>query len=158
MNFGFTIELELDGPKGTIYTVKIDGELASEFDKAHEALKHLKDFQRVMRQLENMVDRHGFQEPAFRQEGTARDSVAALSKESGKVRIYCCRWSTRTLLLGCGCLKDVARVQDDKTLTHYMETMMYVDRRLMERIRDRSIEIGHNGELIGILYFPPEEI
>lgn len=159
MKFGFFIELEDQGPKGNLYSVRIDGESKSEFQKFVEnpEIQREPKFEHLIRQMNGMLDRWGFTANFFRPEGRSSDSVAALSKQSGRLRVYCCRWGESLLILGGGAIKKVRANKEDKILDDHMKAMMYVDRCLQARIRDHEVWFGNCGELIGNLYFPLEE-
>ena len=150
MNFSFVLEPIKVGKKGQIYTARFLSEPGSEFEKflTNEAITSLPEYHHLIAHLHAMADRSGFQKRFFREEEKPTDSVEALSRASGPIRLYCCRWTERTLILGNGGLKNVGRYQDDPHLSSCVERMSVVHRGLLNAQRDKDIMIDQNtGEI-----------
>ena len=91
-----------------------------------------------------MYEPFGFQQRFFRFEEKPTDSVEALSRESGPIRLYCCRWTERTLILGNGGLKLVPRYQGDPHLLACVDRMAAVHDRFILAQREAEIHIDQD--------------
>lgn len=150
MNFSFVLEPVTSGKKGHIYTVRFLADTDSEFVKflTNGEIKSRPERPGLIAHLQAMAERSGFQKRFFREEEKPTDSVEALSRESGPIRLYCCRWTERTLILGDGGLKFVRRYEDDPHLAACVERMAAVYRGILNAQRAKDITIDQNsGEI-----------
>lgn len=156
----FEIELIRQGKKGHLYSVVLPGESESElvrFLKDPE-VRSAPDFDLLLARLDDLMNRFGFQERFFRPESKYLNSVMALSAGGKKhrLRLYCCRWGERTLIVGNGGVKgeEIRTYQESPFLNSCVEAMEGVDTALEQRItKQKLITVSDDGALIGDLSF-----
>jgi hypothetical protein len=102
----------LSGSKSSIYSVILDDDTETLFDKFLRKNKegYLQEIQQIVATLDNIGKRFGARETFFRKkkEGKAGDGVEALYDiPDAKLRLYCIRYGSVTLVLGDGGEKKV---------------------------------------------------
>ena len=77
---------------------------------------------------------------------------------TGRIRLYCLRWSSSLLIVGTGGLKTAQTYQKDMALRHIVPELQELDKLIMMRQRSGDIEIDHNnGSMRGNLIFSLED-
>ena len=140
----------MSGKKGHIYTTRFSADSTSEFAKflTNDEIKSCPEYPGLIAHLHAMADRSGFQKRFFREEEKPTDSVEALSRESGPIRLYCCRWTERTLILGNGGLKFVRRYEEDEHLAECVARIAAMHRGLLSAQMEKDFTIDQNtGEI-----------
>lgn len=153
MNISFKIEFYQSGKKASLYTIKLNGETESEFDKflSDSNLKNNKEFESFLIQINEILEKYGCQDRFFKlNESKLTDAVVALWR--GKIRLYCCRYPNIILIAGSGGIKNTRTYQEDKKLNHCVQLMAEVSKRIDDRIKDREILIVDN-KFVGNLIF-----
>lgn len=156
MNLSFTLVPYERGCKASLYSVRLEGETETEFDKFlgdPEASTHPK-FDELLAQIDEIINRYGCQERFFKDEGSYLDAVVALWK--GNLRLYCCRYGNLILILGSGGIKSTRTYQEDAKLNASVELMAAVSRLIDEKIRSRELTISGT-TLKGNFYFTIED-
>lgn len=130
--------------KAVLYTITIEGESLSEFEKFIEKFKnHSKlqeDYRRIIYALHAIMLR-GVKERYFRPEGKYADGVCALPIESGKLRLYCLRLTDSILVAGNGGVKSTARYEDDEELNGYVISLQQFEKILRIAIKRKDVTI-----------------
>lgn len=122
MKFQLVKLSRFSGVKTSIYTVVVGNDVETLFDKFLQKHKdsHLNEIRQIIATLDAIGKRVGAQEIFFRRkkEGKAGDGVEALyDSPDAKLRLYCIRYGSVTLILGDGGEKNVRTWQEDKQLT-----------------------------------------
>lgn len=156
MNKSFKLVLYEHGRKASLYSVLIEGETETEFDKflSNPEVSFHPKRDELLAQIDEIIDRYGCQERFFKEESSYFDSVAALWK--GNLRLYCCRHGSIILILGSGGIKTTRTYQEDANLNESVELMAAVSRLIDERIRTRELYISGD-TLKGNLIFSVED-
>lgn len=153
----FDIKQYLSGKKGTIYTIHKKNDPENELDKFFnkENISDSGHLNELVAKLQNMTNRWGFQEQFFKtEEGSFYDNVVTL-KDTGDIRLYCCRYGNIILIIGPGGVKDTRTYQEDPELNKAVEFMSEVSKLVDQRIRNK--EIKYKGiKLSGDLSFDEE--
>jgi len=140
--------VELDGFSGeqtTIYTIKIDGESDSVFDKFLQENKgsHKKELIEILKRLKIIGHEEGARGQYFKHhEGTPGDLVCALyDEEESKLRLYCVRYGSIVLIVGSGGQKpkEIKSWQQDKKLTEAVELMKKISADIERRRREKEL-------------------
>lgn len=169
MNFTFRI-LVLDDTcrKCKLYTIVKDGSELNEAIKFinNDRNKSSEDFERLKARLDNIKNRHGARISFFKSEGSELDLVHALHAGAVKqgflqmnhLRWYCIRLSEKSVILGNGGVKHVAKTQDDTFLLEKEHDMRWVDTCLAAALKNGDIQIDDVGNLLGDLNFTYERL
>ncbi|MBN2412803.1 hypothetical protein JXQ31_14030 [candidate division KSB1 bacterium] len=145
MNFKFTIELVQTGTKASLYTVRLEGEKQSEFDKflSDSDITTHAEFPALLERIDNIINKHGCQDTFFKlKESRLTDAVVALWRDN--IRLYCCRYGNIILILGSGGLKYTRTYQQDPKLLKSIQIMSNVSEKIDEQINNKSIKIIEN--------------
>lgn len=156
MNYSFKLVPYERGCKASLYSVLLEGEAESEFNKflADPEVSIHPKLGELLVQIDEIINRYGCQERFFREESSYLDVVAALWK--GNLRLYCCRYGNLILILGSGGIKTTRTYQEDAKLDESVELMATVSRLVDERIRTGELSISGN-TLKGNLIFSVED-
>lgn len=126
-----------------IYSIKIEGEQASEFLKflvlfRTETDKYLlDDFNRIAESLKK-ISEQGALERFFRPEGRMGDRIFAVPLEirprdktkHGTLRLYCIRISDKLLIIGNGGKKTTSSYEEDADLSEAVAILQSIDKQL----------------------------
>ena len=130
-------ELDSKSDKVTVYTIRFEGSPVTETDSfLDEYLGNgfFEDTRLIKRWIENIRTR-GAQARYFR----AENNVAAGPVTFSRLRVYCIRCSESIIILDGGGEKKGQKTQDGEETWKAMRLMMAIDRKLIEKIRERSI-------------------
>ncbi|NTW51486.1 MAG: hypothetical protein HGB22_02685 [Chlorobiaceae bacterium] len=156
MKQGFKIVPVNLGVAGSIYTIQLEEESQTEFDKflmADDVNNQEASLNRIKSKLIEMSTEYGFAAHYFKEsEGRKRDYVSALS--DGKLRLYCLRIDNTLLVVGNGGVKTTRTYQEAPHLNASVEDLQRVHDLLMKRIYSGRIHVDHNtGVLRGSMNF-----
>lgn len=152
----------LSGEGATIYTVKLDNDPASLFDKfiLENGVAFKEDVKDIIGRLITIGKKVGAKENFFKHnEGKPGDQVCALYDTPDKhLRLYCIRLGRTIVILGSGGPKNVPTWQDDAMLNKAASSMIYLSTAIQQKIVDGDIRWSKNKmELLGDLTFNQED-
>lgn len=161
MNLSFEIIELHNGNGGFLYSIKLDGEKLTEYEKflTNKDFQKCKDFKKIIGRLNGMVEKYGFREDFFEiEESGLMDNVVAAHYYKKDLRLYCIRNSNILLIVGYGGIKETKATQDDIKLQNIVDVLSYIDGRFFERLDDphENLTMCDNGKLIGNLKFEKE--
>lgn len=147
MNLGFQLVRIKVGRKAKIYSIQFDGEEEHEFQKFitnPEVIKH-PDFQPLRKKLKELYDKRGLLNQFFRPEDDKclHPEISRIDYGTGKLRLYCIRWSDDLLILGGGGIKpdDIRFWQDDPILADAARKVIDVFDDLKKYLNETGNEI-----------------
>ena len=143
------------GNKAIIYSVIIDDDTETLFEKflnenLESNLKELKDIDNRLRVMNNDL---GAREQFFKlNEGNLGDGVAAIyDLPLKKLRLYCLRFGSTTIILGGGGPKTTRTYQEDDKLKDEVEKMKTLSQMITIAIREKDIKLEEDGTFSGTL-------
>ena len=144
-----------------VYSVVPEGNEMSLFEKfiAENEDNHEAELTEILDRLHAIGHDVGARAQFFKHnEGKPGDLVCALyDNEDRKLRLYCIRQGSVTVILGGGGPKEVRSWQDDPKLKKEAETMISISNRIYQAIKDKDITFGPGGELFGNLTLNDED-
>ncbi|MDL2230195.1 hypothetical protein LJB87_00170 [Alistipes sp. OttesenSCG-928-L06] len=150
---------ELSGDKGKIYSVSLNDEDQTLFDKFVEI--HDEQFpaeiDEITNRLHGMGNNIGHRYDFFKHdEGIPGDGVCALYDiPERSLRLYCIRYGCVAIVLGGGGKKNVRAWQDDSTLAENAQLMINISRKISERMEEGDLKLTDDG-LVGNLIWEEE--
>lgn len=139
----FEIQSVAQAEKGSLFTICIDGDSVSEFEKF--IIKHNEsynaDLNTILTAIKRMLAQSGFLERYFRPEGKYSDRVCALPIQSGKLRLYCLRINDSVLIVGNGGIKNSKKYQDCDDLNGYVIDLQSLDKALNIAVKKGNVTI-----------------
>ena len=161
MKFQLVKLSRFSGVKTSIYTVVVGNDVETLLDKFLQKHKdsHLNEIRQIIATLDAIGKRVGAQEIFFRRkkEGKAGDGVEALyDSPDAKLRLYCIRYGSVTLILGDGGEKNVRTWQEDKQLTKSATEMIKISAMITQAIKEKDLYWNGN-EFVGKLNFNKED-
>ncbi len=130
-------ELYAESRKITIYTIRFEGNLASETDIFVDEYQEngFEDDVLMIRSWLGYLKARGAQMRYFRSE----NNVSAGPVSFSRLRIYCIRCSQHLVILDGGGEKKGQKTQDGPETWKAMKLMMAIDKKLIEKIQDGAI-------------------
>ena len=130
------IELLEEYEKVNIYSIRIDGESQTEFEKF--MLNHKEEYKRDLGILAYRLEKianDGVFERHFRYEGKHKDRVSAIPShiDISKIRVYCICINERILILGNGGLKKTRTYNMNPLLEKIVTLMKQVDQQIKNK-------------------------
>ena len=150
--------IRLDIYKGTeaiFYSVAIDGSDDTLFDEFLD--KHINDYLEELRFIDNRIrtmnEETGAREQFFKlNEGKLGDGVAAIyDLPSKRLRLYCIRFGSTTVILGGGGLKKTRTHQEDPELKEQADMMIHLSKMISIAIKEKEIHLNPDGTFSGNL-------
>jgi hypothetical protein len=137
------------GNKSSLYSVIIEGEQETLFDTfiRNNVSENSLEVEQIFATLNSIGKRVGASDNFFRKkkEGKAGDGVEAIyDSPSAKLRLYCIRYGSVTLVLGDGGEKKVRAWQDDAQLSKAANEMIKISQILTQAIRDGDLSWDGN--------------
>lgn len=132
---------------GYVYALRIGDDPVLEFDKflrnPDVNPRYAKDFGKLLAKLDSMANHRGFDPSEFRPE----PNFDALPSFSCELRVFCLRWSMRTLILGNGGVKKkgVRTYQEVPVLDLAAKHLQQLTIELTDQIRRDGIFEAANG-------------
>ena len=130
---------ELSGNKASIYSVIIDEDDSSLFEKfIDENIDlHLSEINNITQRLKTIGSKIN--------EGNPGDGVSALYDDPDKnLRLYCIRYGTMIIVLGGGGPKpkDIRALQESEKLTEENYLLRAISQKITEKITDKDIRLS----------------
>lgn len=149
MNCKIVKLLNFSGTKTTVYSVFIDDEQKTLFDKfIQENLIHKNELKSVISRLKTISTKTGAQEHFFKQkEGSFGDGIEALyDLPSSNLRLYCIRYGTSLIILGGGGIKpkNIRALQENDKLKYENYLLRKIAKIVNQRIKDRDIKFAND--------------
>ncbi len=149
MKFKIVKLSRFSGNKSSLYSVIIDGEQETLFDTfiRNNVSENLHEVEQIFATLNSIGKKVGANDIFFRKkkEGKAGDGVEAIyDYPSAKLRLYCIRYGSVTLVLGDGGEKKVRAWQDDEQLSKAANEMIKISQILTQAIRDGDLSWDGN--------------
>ena len=149
MKFKLVKLSRFSGKKASIYSIIIDGDKETLFDKfiRSNLSNNQKEIEQIFVTLDAIGKKVGSQDIYFRKkkEGKAGDGVEAIyDYPSAKLRLYCIRYGSVTLILGDGGEKLVRTWQEDPQLSKSAKEMMQISEILTQAIREGDLAWNGN--------------
>lgn len=152
----FEIVKVYSGTCATFYSVKLDGENNTLFEKFinENKDKHPKELANIRDTIKVIADKTGAREQFFKHnEGKPGDGVCALYDNPDKnLRLYCIRNGSVSVLLGSGGEKpkSIKALQESKKLTDENELICDISSAISSALKDKVIKWSENGmDLLG---------
>ena len=142
----------LSGSKASIYTVLVDDDSESLFDKflKENLISYKIEITDIVGRLKTIGKETGARQHFFKEnEGELGDGVCALYDEPQKdLRLYCIRYGNGLVVLGSGGYKskDIKALQEDKKLTEENYFLRWLSKAITEKMKER--EIGLTDDLL----------
>ena len=138
--------------KAGLFTIIFEGEAVSEFDSFYNKFindaERSEDLQKILTQIDLMLNVRGFTERNFRPEGKINDNVVAIPVYKNSLRLYCLRLSDSVLIVGNGGIKRTQKVEEDNILNGYVISLQKLDALLKADIKRGLVRIEKT-EIIG---------
>jgi hypothetical protein len=149
------------GKKSSIYSIIVADEKETLFDKfiRSNLSNNQKEIEQIFVTLDAMGKKVGSQDIYFRKkkEGKAGDGVEAIyDYPSAKLRLYCIRYGSVTLILGDGGEKFVRTWQEDPQLSKSAKEMIQISKILTQAIREGDLTWDGN-DFVGQFEFNDED-
>jgi len=155
--------VELSGNKASIYSVIMNEDEISLFDMFVDENfdSHLSEIENIIQRLKTIGTKTGAREHFFKlNEGSPGDGVCALFDDpEKKLRLYCVRYGTATVILGSGGhkSKNIRALQESEKLTQENFLMRKISERITEKIKNKEIRFStHTNDFEGELFFEIE--
>jgi putative component of toxin-antitoxin plasmid stabilization module len=152
----FEIVKVYSGAFATFYSVKIDGENITLFEKFinENKTKHARELANISSRIKTMADKAGAREQFFKlDEGKPGDGVCALYDDPDKnLRLYCVRNGSVAVILGSGGEKpkNIRALQESDKLTKENQLVRNISAAITQALKDHLIKWSDNGmELFG---------
>ena len=158
------VELEdLSGPKASIYSVIIDNDALTLFDKfliENESL-YYQEVDSIFETLDQIAFKHGARRTYFKEnEGKLGDLVCALyDTPNSNLRLYCIRFGTTVIILGGGGYKtkSIRALQEDVKLTQENYLLRKISELIYQKMKEEDIFWVNEMELGGNLIIDTDE-
>ena len=158
------IELEnLSGPKATFYSVLIDDNSETLFEKFYEENKNIfrEELKSIVKTLDIIALDNGARRSYFKEnEGKLGDLVCALyDTPKSNLRLYCIRLGNTVIILGSGGQKskNIRALQEDDKLTKENYLMRTISDLLYKKIKEGEIYWQDEMTLAGNLIIDTDE-
>lgn len=164
MRTSFTLVPFYLGRKASLYSVQYQDDTSNitlQFLNRPEIRSYIDERNYLLRLLREFPER-GCVKVYFRDESRADNAVAALFRDpfgtinKPALRLCCCRYGDRLVILGDGCLKKSRTSQEDPEYQRMLNQMQRVDKLFTERIIEKTIVMRDDGQLLGDLTFTVE--
>lgn len=139
---------ELSGEKTSFYTILIEGETLSLFEKFLEENQNSSksEINNILQRLKTIADKTGARESFFKtKEGHPGDGICALyDQPKSKLRLYCIRYGQELIILGSGGPKPktIRALQEDEKLTNENYLLREISKRIMEALKDKDLQFS----------------
>jgi hypothetical protein len=162
MKFEIVELLDFSGYKAGIYTVILNHETHSVFDNFIQENIHVfpQEIDDILSKIETIGHETGAREHFFKlNEGTLGDGICALyDNPDKKIRLYCIKYGSTTIILGGGGYKNVRALQDDPKLKYENYLLRKISNLITEAIKEGDIAWAADGKrLVGNLTIQDDE-
>lgn len=141
----------LSGSCANFYTVKIDGDSLTLFEKFinENKVEHKEELSNISNRVTVMARKTGARETFFKtKEGAPGDGVCALYDDpEKKLRLYCVRFGTVVVILGSGGEKpkSIKALQESPKLTKENELVKRISKGVTQAFKDKYLRWSDNG-------------
>lgn len=141
----------LSGPCANFYTIKIDGEKLTLFEKFinENKSKHTSELENIRNRVKVMAQKTGARETFFKtKEGVPGDGVCALYDDPDKkLRLYCVRYGKLVVILGSGGEKPkgMKALQESKKLTDENDIVKRISKGVSKAMREKYLRWSDDG-------------
>lgn len=146
---------QYSGDKAIFYSVIVDGEDETLFEKfLKENIGSFKDeLINIDHRIRVMNEKYGAQENYFKlHEGKLGDGVAAICDlPSKKLRLYCIRYGSTTVIIGGGGNKKSRTYQENPKLDKEVKMLSRISNMITSALKDKEIYLNENGTFSGNL-------
>lgn len=137
------IELLEEYEKVNIYSIRIDGESQTEYEKF--IVQHKDQYKRDLGILAYRIQKiteDGVFERHFRYEGKHKDRVSAIPShiDLSNLRVYCICLNERILILGNGGIKNTRTYNENPTLSLFVNNMQEIDKQI--KLKEKAGKIA----------------
>lgn len=148
MNFKLSKIQELSGNRASVYSIILKGDQTTLFEQfiVENMLNNKKEVLNILERLRLIGLEFGARENFFKmKEGYPGDLVCALYDDpKAKLRLYCIRYGTSTIIIGGGGTKNTRTWQEDPNLDKSAREMMEVSKLIYQRMKDGELEFDPN--------------
>lgn len=150
MNFELVKIDQLSGRKAGIYTILINGQTLTLFEKFIQENRNSfkSEISDIVQRLNVIAKKTGARESFFKtKEGHPGDGVCALyDQPKSKLRLYCIRYGQELILLGGGGPKPktIRTLQENEKLTKENYLLREISKRIMEAIKDKDLQFSQD--------------
>lgn len=141
------------GDKAIFYSVSIDGSKDTLFEQFVEEYYDvfLQELRNIDMRIRAMNEETGAREQYFKlHEGKPGDGVVALYDFPGKkLRLYCLRFGSTTVILGGGGQKKTRTYQGDEMLDKQVKLMSRISRMITSSMKDKELRLNDDGTFDG---------
>ena len=142
---------QFSGRRTNFYTVMVDDDDKSLFQHFVEAnlVSNGEEVRNLLMRIKAMGNVTGAREEFFKlREGKADDAVAALYDiPSKRLRLYCLRYGSCTVILGDGGPKTTRTYNEDENLDSKVQLLQRISKLLDNSIRNREVRINEDGTI-----------
>ena len=146
---------QYSGDKAIFYSVIVDGEDETLFEKfLKENIGSFKgELINIDHRIRAMNEKYGAQEDFFKlHEGKLGDGVAAICDlPSKKLRLYCIRYGSATVIIGGGGNKKSRTYQENPKLDKEVKMLSRISKMITSALRDKDIKLNEDGTFSGNL-------
>ena len=141
----------LPGKLATFYSVKLDGENNTLFEKfiGENKAKYPLELANIGDRIKAMANKTGARDQFFKlNEGKPGDGVCALYDDPGKnLRLYCIKYGSVAVLLGSGGekLKSIKALQESEKLTEENDLLRAISKAITQALKDDALWWSENG-------------
>lgn len=141
---------ELSGKKASIYTVVLDGEDDSLFDRflSENSATFKSEILDILARLRAIANNTGAREGFFKtNEGKPGDGICALFDQPGSnLRLYCIRFGQELIILGGGGpkSKSIRAFQEDEKLEAENYRLREIAQQIMKALREKDIRFSRD--------------
>lgn len=141
----------LQGVHANIYTIKIDGETLTLFEKfiTENKARHKNELKSISERINVMAKKTGAREMFFKiNEGRPGDGVCALYDDpEKKLRLYCVRYGTVLVILGNGGEKPkgMKALQESNKLTKENELVRRISKGVARAFKEKYLRWSDDG-------------
>lgn len=145
---------DLSGIKASIYTVFVDNDEESLFEKflIENTGSFRTEIQDIVNRLNIIGKETGAREYFFKKyEGVPGDGVCALYDNPKKhLRLYCIRYGSGLVVLGGGGYKakEIKAFQENKKLTKGNYFLRWLSEKITEKMKEKEIKLTSNGGIL----------
>lgn len=148
MNFELIKIDQLSGRKASIYTILVEGETFTLFEKFLKENQNLfkSEINDILQRLSTIANKTGARESFFKtKEGNPGDGICALYDQPGsKLRLYCIRYGQELVILGGGGPKPktIRALQEDANLTYQNYLLRKISKKIMEALKQKDLRFS----------------
>ncbi len=163
MKFEIVELTNLSGPKATFYSILLEEENETLFDKFfnENKLEFRPELRTILGTIEQIANENGAKRSYFKEnEGKLGDLVCAMyDTPDSNLRLYCIRFGTTVIVLGGGGYKSkkIRALQEDPKLLKEKSIVRKISEIIYQKMKDKEIFWKNEYELGGNLNIDTDE-